>query len=171
MKKDKVSKKSNLDIYWFIIFFIFFLVNMLKNYFGYIKILKPLILELTLILVFIYEIGSKCNFEELPIVKITNRSLILLAIYLYCESTVKCIPIFSLTINNLFKYPLLGDIIKSTLAYLLTFGFNYILNLYNVNYNENLDPLVCNIKNSSNNIILSLTILVIIIINSYLEYL
>ena len=47
MKKDKVSKKSNLDIYWLVIFFIFFLVNILKNYFGYVKAFKPVILELT----------------------------------------------------------------------------------------------------------------------------
>ena len=98
----------------------------------------------------------ECKLEEPPLIQITNRALMLLATFLYCESTVKCIPVFNLTINRLFQYPTLGDILKASLAYLLTFGFNYILNLYNTNSEDKKNILACNIKNGSNNLFITL---------------
>ena len=124
-----------------------------------------------LIIVLLYEVNGECKLEEPPLIQITNRALMLLATFLYCESTVKCIPVFNLTINSLFQYPTLGDILKASLAYLLTFGFNYILNLYNASSEEKEDNvLACNIKNGSNNLFITLVILAIVLTNSYLEY-
>ena len=170
-KEVSDTPPTNLNYYWIIIFICFFVVNILKNYFNSIKIVKPIILAVILIIVLLYEVNGECKLEEPPLIQITNRALMLLATFLYCESTVKCIPIFNLTINSLFQYPTLGDILKASLAYLLTFGFNYILNLYNASTEEKeKDVLACNIKNGSNNLFITLTILAIVLTNSYLEY-
>lgn len=160
---------TNLNYYWTIIFICFFLINLFKNYFNSVKIVKPILLGLTLIIVLIYEVNDECNLETIPLIQITTRSLLLLSVYLYCESTVRCIPIINLTISTLFNYPLLGDILKGSLAYLLTFSFNYILNIYNKENSEE-SNIVCNVKNSSNNLIITIGVLGIIAANSYLEY-
>ncbi len=173
MEQNKEISKdppTNLNYYWLIIFICFFVINVFKHYFNSIKIVKPIILGIILIIVLLYDVTGECKLQETPLIQITNRALILLSVFLYCESTVRCIPIFNLTISNLFQYPLLGDILKASLAYLLTFSFNYILNLYDKDDNENKDYLACNIKNSSNNLFITLTILGIIAANSYLEY-
>jgi len=115
----------------------------------------------------VYEISDECGFEELPLTEIANRSILLLSIFLYSEYTVKCIPIFDLTISKLFQYPLFGSILKTCISFVFMYTSNHIINTYGNSSDEK--PL-CTIKESNTHLVYSMSILGIILSNSYLEY-
>lgn len=163
----KAEKPTNLNYYWLITFFLFFITDLSKSYFNCIKIIKPILLASILFTMMIYEISDECGFEELPITEIANRSIMLLSIFLYSEYTVKCIPVFNLTISKLFQYPLFGSILKTCISFVLMYSSNYIINTYGNTSNEK--PL-CTIKQSNTHLVYSISILGIILANSYLEY-
>ena len=163
----KAEKPTNLNYYWLITFFLFFITDLSKSYFNCIKIIKPILLASILFTMMIYEISDECGFEELPLTEIANRSIMLLSIFLYSEYTVKCIPVFNLTISKLFQYPLFGSILKTCISFVLMYSSNYIINTYGNTSNEK--PL-CTIKQSNTHLVYSISILGIILANSYLEY-
>ncbi len=163
----KKEKLTNLNYYWLISFFLFFLTDLSKSYFNCIKIIKPLLLATILFTTMVYEISDECGFEELPLTEIANRSILLLSIFLYSEYTVKCIPIFDLTISKLFQYPLFGSILKTCISFVFMYTSNHIINTYGNSSDEK--PL-CTIKESNTHLVYSISILGIILSNSYLEY-
>ena len=165
--KKGEEKPTNLNYYWLISFFLFFLTDLSKSYFNCIKIIKPLLLATILFTTMVYEISDECGFEELPLTEIANRSILLLSIFLYSEYTVKCIPIFDLTISKLFQYPLFGSILKTCISFVFMYTSNHIINTYGNSSDEK--PL-CTIKESNTHLVYSMSILGIILSNSYLEY-
>ena len=165
--KKEEERPTNLNYYWLISFFLFFLTDLSKSYFNCIKIIKPLLLATILFTTMVYEISDECGFEELPLTEIANRSILLLSIFLYSEYTVKCIPIFDLTISKLFQYPLFGSILKTCISFVFMYTSNHIINTYGNSSDEK--PL-CTIKESNTHLVYSMSILGIILSNSYLEY-
>jgi hypothetical protein len=163
----KEENPSKLNYYWLIAFFLFFFTDLSKSYFDCIKIIKPLILSVILFTMMVYEISDGCGFEELPLIEIANRSILLLSVFLYSEYTVKCIPVFNLTISSLFQYPLFGSMLKTCISFVLMYACNYIMNTYGNTTNE---KSLCTIKNSNTHLVYSISILGIILLNSYLEY-
>ena len=163
----KEEKPTNLNYYWLITFFLFFITDLSKSYFDCIKIIKPILLASILFIMMIYEISDECGFEELPLTEIANRSIMLLSIFLYSEYTVKCIPVFNLTISKLFQYPLFGGILKTCISFVLMYTSNYIINTYGNTSDEK--PL-CTIKQSNTHLVYIISILGVILANSYLEY-
>ena len=162
------EKPTNINHYWLISFILFFFNDLSKSYFNCIKIIKPLLLAAILFTMMVYEISDECGFEELPLTEIANRSILLLSVFLYCEYTVKCIPIFDLTISKLFQYPLFGSILKTCISFVFMYTSNHIINTYGNSSDEK--PL-CTIKESNTHLVYSISILGIILSNSYLEYL
>ena len=57
-KEVSDTPPTNLNYYWIIIFICFFVVNILKNYFNSMKIVKPIILAIILIIVLLYEVNG-----------------------------------------------------------------------------------------------------------------
>ena len=165
--KKGEEKPTNINYYWLISFILFFLTDLSKSYFNCIKIIKPLLLAAILFTMMLYEISDECGFEELPLTEIANRSILLLSVFLYCEYTVKCIPIFDLTISKLFQYPLFGSILKTCISFVFMYTSNHIINTYGNSSDEK--PL-CTIKESNTHLVYSISILGIILSNSYLEY-
>ena len=92
-------------------FGLFFIVSILKDYSKSILFLRPIILLLGLISEMIFD-SNKCKNEKTPVSQITNKALILMSIFLYTEYTVKCIPMIKLTIDSLFQFKKVGEIIK-----------------------------------------------------------
>jgi len=173
------QNSSYMNYYWIIMFFLFMITDFSKNYFGCIKFIKPILLVFILFIIIIFEINKKCTFQTLPILQISNRAIVLLSIYLYSEYTVKCIPMFNFTIGNLFTYPMFGSFLKSLISFLIMYTCNYISNTYNKqNENENKnkneiqndEQLVCQIKNTQTNLVYSISIFGVILLNSYIDY-
>ena len=79
-----------------------------------------------------------------------------MSVFLYTEYTVKCIPMVKLTIDTLFQFKKVGDIIK------MVIGFMFMT------ISSNLFKDICLIKNDPGNIFLSTIIFIIVIVNSYL---
>lgn len=79
-----------------------------------------------------------------------------MSVFLYTEYTVKCIPMIKLTIDTLFQFKKVGDIIKMVIGFIF------------MTISSNLFKDICLIKNDPGNIILSTIIFIIVIINSYL---
>ena len=159
--------KSLLYLLFILIFFLFFITDLSKSYFNCIKIIKPILLASILFTMMVYEISDECGFDKLPLTEIANRSIMLLSIFLYSEYTVKCIPVFNLTISKLFQYPLFGSILKTCISFVLMYSSNYIINTYG---NTSNDKPLCSIKDSNTHLVYSISILGIILVNSYLEY-
>jgi len=136
-------------------FGLFFIVSILKDYSKSILFLRPIILLLGLISEMIFD-SNKCKNEKTPVSQITNKALILMSIFLYTEYTVKCIPMVKLTIDSLFQFKKVGEIIK------MVVGFLFML------VSSSLFKDICLIKNDSGNIYLSTIIFIIVILNSYL---
>ena len=136
-------------------FGLFFIVSILKDYSKSILFFRPIILLLGLISEMIFD-SNKCKNEKTPISQITNKALILMSIFLYTEYTVKCIPMIKLTIDSLFQFKKIGEIIK------MVVGFLFML------VSSSLFKDICLIKNDSGNIYLSTIIFIIVILNSYL---
>ena len=153
--------------YWLIEFVLFFIINILNLYFNSFKIIKPILLLTINFVIKIFKINNKCKFEKLPLIEIFNRSLILLSVYLYSEYTITCIPMIKLIMGKLFELPKTSFIIKFFIAFIFMRLGDYILHLYN---KENEEDDICNIENESPNIIVSLCILGVIIINTYLNF-
>jgi len=165
--KKSEEKPTNLNYYWLITFFLFFITDLSKSYFNCIKIIIPILLATILFTMMVYEISDECGFDKLPLTEIANRSIMLLSIFLYSEYTVKCIPVFNLTISKLFQYPLFGSILKTCISFVLMYSSNYIINTYG---NTSNDKPLCSIKDSNTHLVYSISILGIILVNSYLEY-
>ncbi len=138
-----------------ITFGLFFIISILKDYSKSILFFRPIILLLGLISEMIFD-SNKCKNEKTPISQITNKALILMSIFLYTEYTVKCIPMIKLTIDSLFQFKKIGEIIK------MVVGFLFML------VSSSLFKDICLIKNDSGNIYLSTIIFIIVILNSYL---
>lgn len=136
-------------------FGLFFIISILKDYSKSILFLRPIILLLGLISEMIFE-SNKCNSDKTPISQITNKALILMSVFLYTEYTVKCIPIIKMTIDTLFQFKNVGEIIK------MIIGFMFMI------LSSKLFKDICLIKNDSGNIYLSTIIFIIVILNSYL---
>ena len=136
-------------------FGLFFIVSMLKDYSKSILFLRPIILLLGLISEMIFE-SNKCKSEKTPVSQITNKALILMSVFLYTEYTVKCIPMVKLTIDSIFQFKKVGDIIKMVIGFIF------------MTISSNLFKDICLIKNDPGNIFLSTIIFIIVIINSYL---
>ena len=100
--------------------------------------------------------SNKCKNEKTPVSQITNKALILMSIFLYTEYTVKCIPMVKLTIDSLFQFKKVGEIIK------MVVGFMFML-LSSMLFKD-----ICLIKSDPGNIYLSTIIFIIVILNSYL---
>ena len=125
-----------------------------------------MILFIILFTIMAYEINSECKFDKFPTTELTNRSVLLLSAYLYSEYTVKCIPVINLTISKLFQYPQFGSILKTSLSYLIMYLSNYTMNMFGDPAYENK---ICTIKDNNTNLVYSISILGIILLNSYLE--
>lgn len=136
-------------------FALFFIISILKDYSKSILFLRPIILLLGLISEMIFE-SNKCKSEKTPVSQITNKALILMSVFLYTEYTVKCLPMVKLTIDSIFQFKKVGDIIK------MVVGFMFMT------ISSNLFKDICLIKHDSGNIFLSTIIFIIVIINSYL---
>jgi|TARA_Y200000002_G_C22674227_1_gene661369 hypothetical protein len=136
-------------------FGLFFIVSILKDYSKSILFLRPIILLLGLISEMIFD-SNKCKNEKTPVSQITNKALILMSIFLYTEYTVKCIPMVKLTIDSLFQFKKVGEIIK------MVVGFMFML-LSSMLFKD-----ICLIKSDPGNIYLSTIIFIIVILNSYL---
>ena len=54
----KEEKPTNLNYYWLITFFLFFITDLSKSYFDCIKIIKPILLASILFIMMIYEISD-----------------------------------------------------------------------------------------------------------------
>lgn len=160
------EKPSKLSFYWVVIFILFVLTDLSKHYFSCVNFIKPMILFVILFIIMAYEINSECKFDKFPTTELTNRSVLLLSAYLYSEYTVKCIPIINLTISKLFQYPQFGSILKTSLSYLIMYLSNYTMNMFGDPSYENK---ICSIKGNNTNLVYSISILGIILLNSYLE--
>ena len=136
-------------------FGLFFIVSMLKDYSKSILFLRPIILLLGLISEMIFE-SNKCKSEKTPVSQITNKALILMSVFLYTEYTVKCIPMVKLTIDSIFQFKKVGDIIKMVIGFIF------------MTISSNLFKDICLINNDPGNIFFSTIIFIIVIINSYL---
>ena len=134
-------------------FALFFIISILKDYSKSILFLRPIILLLGLISEMIFE-SNKCKSEKTPVSQITNKAL--MSVFLYTEYTVKCIPMIKLTIDSIFQFKKVGDIIK------MVIGFMFMI------VSSNLFKDICKIKNDPGNIFFSTIIFIIVIINSYL---
>jgi energy-coupling factor transporter transmembrane protein EcfT len=166
MSTEVEEKPSKLSFYWMSIFILFIIIDLLKHYFSCIKFIKPIILFVILFTIMAYEINSECKFEKFPTTELTNRSVLLLSAYLYSEYTVKCVPVINLTISKLFQYPQFGSILKTSLSYLIMYLSNHTMNMFGDPIFENK---ICSIKSNNTNLIYSISILGIILLNSYLE--
>ena len=160
------EKPSKLNFYWVVIFILFVLTDLSKHYFSCVNFIKPMILFVILFTIMAYEINSECKFDKFPTTELTNRSVLLLSAYLYSEYTVKCIPVINLTISKLFQYPQFGSILKTSLSYLIMYLSNYTMNMFGDPAYENK---ICSIKDNNTNLVYSISILGIILLNSYLE--
>jgi hypothetical protein len=136
-------------------FGLFFIISILKDYSKSILFFRPIILLLGLISEMVFD-SNKCNNEKTPVSQITNKALILMSVFLYTEYTVKCIPMIKLTIDSLFQFKKIGEIIK------MVVGFLFML------VSSSLFKDICQIKSDSGNIYLSTIIFIIVILNSYL---
>ena len=78
---------------------------------------RPIILLLGLISEMIFE-SNKCKSEKTPVSQITNKALILMSVFLYTEYTVKCIPMVKLTMDSIFQFKKVGEIIKMVVGFM-----------------------------------------------------
>jgi len=136
-------------------FGLFFIISILKDYSKSILFLRPIILLLGLIAEMIFE-SNECKSEKTPVSQITNKALILMSVFLYTEYTVKCIPMVKLTIDSIFQFKKVGDIIKMVIGFIF------------MTISSNLFKDICLINNDPGNIFFSTIIFIIVIINSYL---
>ena len=136
-------------------FALFFIISILKDYSKSILFLRPIILLLGLIAEMIFE-SNECKSEKTPVSQITNKALILMSVFLYTEYTVKCIPMVKLTIDSIFQFKKVGDIIKMVIGFIF------------MTISSNLFKDICLINNDPGNIFFSTIIFIIVIINSYL---
>ena len=168
-EEEKCSLDSfNLNYFTFTRFVILFSgIFLLKIY--NLEIINPFIIFIILFINELVYINCFCEFDKQPISEIFNKSLILLSSFLYFDYTIKCIPIFSLTINKVFDMMIFGEIFKIATCYILMLIVEYIISYCLKENDLDKDP-ECRIVKMPNNMTIQFMLFTFILLNTYLDY-